>query len=68
MCSSDLYEQINGYDTNLFDLYKENNILNILPGYDENILKTEKIYLYARNFLGIRKEKATQFSKEEMKQ
>jgi hypothetical protein len=60
------YEQINGYDTNLFDLYKENNILNILPGYDENILKTEKIYLYARNFLGIRKEKATQFSKEEI--
>ena len=60
------YEQIDKYNTNLYDLYIENNILNTLPSYDENILKNQTIYFYARNFLGISKEKATQFSKEDL--
>ena len=60
------YEKIDNFVTNLYDLYKENNILNTLPNYDENKLKNEKIYLYARNFLGISKEKAIQFSKKEL--
>ena len=54
------------FNTNLYDLYKENNILTILPSYNENELKKERIYLYARNFLGINEEKASQFSKEKI--
>ena len=58
------YERIDKFNTNLFDLYKENNILSTLPSYNENELRKESIYLYARNFLGINEEKASQFSKE----
>ena len=58
------YERIDKFNTNLFDLYKENNILSTLPSYDENELRKENVYLYARNFLGINEEKASQFSKE----
>jgi hypothetical protein len=54
------------FNTNLYDLYKENNILTTLPSYNENELKKERIYLYARNFLGINEEKASQFSKEKI--
>jgi hypothetical protein len=60
------YERIDKFNTNLYDLYKDNNILTTLPSYDENVLKNESIYLYARNFLGINEEKASQFSKEEL--
>ena len=58
------YERIDKFNTNLYDLYKENNILSTLPSYNENELRKESIYLYARNFLGINEEKASQFSKE----
>jgi hypothetical protein len=58
------YERLDKFSTNLYDLYKENNILSTLPSYDENELRKERIYLYARNFLGINEEKASQFSKE----
>jgi hypothetical protein len=58
------YERIDKFNTNLYDLYKENNILSTLPSYDENELRKENVYLYARNFLGINEEKASQFSKE----
>jgi hypothetical protein len=60
------YERIDKFNTNLYDLYKDNNILTTLPSYDENVLKNESIYLYSRNFLGINEEKASQFSKEEL--
>jgi hypothetical protein len=60
------FEKIDKFNTNLYDLYKENNILTTLPSYNENELKKERIYLYARNFLGINEEKASQFSKEKI--
>mgnify|MGYP006988908070 CR=1 FL=1 len=64
--NDDRYEKIDKFNTNFYDLYKDNNILEVLPSYDENELKKEKIYLYARNFLGINEEKAFQFSKEKI--
>ena len=60
------YEKIDKFNINLYDLYKENNILKTLPSYDENELRKEKVYLYSRNFLGINKEKAAEFSKEKI--
>ena len=60
------YEKIDQFNTNLYDLYKDNNILSSFPTYDVNELKKEKIYFYARNILGINKEKASQFSKEKL--
>ena len=60
------YERIDKFNTNLYDLYKENNILSTLPTYNETELRNESVYLYARNFLGINEEKASQFSKEKI--
>ena len=57
------YENIDKFTTNLYDLYKDNDILSSFPSYDVNELKKEKIYFFARNILGINKEKASQFSK-----
>jgi hypothetical protein len=56
------YEKIDKFNTTLYDLYKDNDILNILPNYDVDELKKENVYLYARNFFGLDKEKAVQFS------
>ena len=40
------YEKIERFTTNLYDLYKENIILDSFPSYDVNELKKEKIYLW----------------------
>ena len=68
MCTNNdkRFEKIDKFKTNLYDLYNQNNILKTLPDYDENELKNETIYFYARNFLGINEEKALKFSKEKL--
>ena len=62
------YEKISNFNISLYQLYKENFVLESLPNYYEYeyLLKKEIAYLYTKNFIGIDNQKAIDFSKEKL--
>ena len=62
------YEKISNFNISLYQLYKENYVLESLPNYYEYeyLLKNKMVYLYIKNFIGIDHQKAIQFSKEKL--
>lgn len=56
------YQELSKFKSTKYQLYKDNNIMDGLPYYDEEKIKNENIYLYGRNLMGFNQEKIKDFS------
>ena len=71
-CTHKIKHQLFNYEynklnitTSQYDLYKDNDILDYIKKYDSNKsdLEKEEIFLFGRNFIGVERSKAKNFSK-----
>ena len=71
-CETKMNEEINDFryqtilQTTKYELYKDNNITQNLPNYNEEQLKNESISLYGRAVLGFNLEKIKDYSHEDL--
>lgn len=71
-CSKKVNGELNDYNykyilnTTKYELYKDNNIIDDLPFYNEDIIKNEKVFIYGRAIMGFDKEKIKKYSHDEL--
>ena len=61
------YENISNFETSKYELYKDNSILSYYPENTYEDFSKEKVYIFARSFLGLNKDEIKEFSYDKLK-
>ena len=61
------YEKLSNFETSKYQLYKDNSILSYYPENTYEDFSKEKVYIFARSFLGLNKDEIKEFSYDKLK-